>query len=748
MRTLNQRVSVGVRLAGVNRSAAASSRLKSSVAAICVGMLGLSASSALGQLIAADSFLNNPSSPSSPNIALGQYVAVAPNQLRRGEANGGGQNPTIAGFTGPWSGNVTSGTLGVAQWTSELDPIVTPQTAAYHAGGRTRFGGAATTNALQRRVQRPLSAYTPSATYYFSLSSQVLIGDDASTAGFVGVGFTSTGLNNGDDAHYTGASMRGFMIGAATDGPTATDYVIRHVGSSGVMQQDVVENDILQTDGIQTVIARYTVVRLDVNDDPTNPQGNSKLTIWHQTPENELYTETAATSASAPLVLRTFAMTSSSDLTQLTLMGLNWSKAASFDEPRLGRSWSDVVISPNPTWITNADGNWSESANWTGGPAPAGVPNSSAARAVLGSAITADRTITLDVPVNLRSLTLTSGARYTLNGLALTLNGLDAGISAARGSHVINAPVVLSPTSTLRASSGAALRLNDVSLGTGGALTITGAGEVAIGGTLTNDGALTTSNTAPARIARLVGGGTVSVNENTQLVIGSTGVTGTILDQSLLEVGGALRIDAGGSVSATSVVDQILVGANGTLSLDRGLFIVDYADASPLATLTQEISEGRNGGTWDGLGINSVGLGSAVNEFIGIAEASVLGGNVFGGVTVDATAVLVRRTLNGDANLDGQVNFSDLLIMARNYGTTGRGWGEGNFDYLDNGVVSFTDLLSLSRNYGQSLAGPLASIDPATFESDWLLAQSMVPEPALLSLAPAVAMLLRRRMRQ
>lgn len=322
------------------------------VALLSMAVCGVLAGSSHAALIAADSFKNDPLNPTNPNLANGEYVTTASvNQLRRGTANGAGQNPTVAGFSGAWSGNVTTGTLAVAQWTSESAGIVMPETADYHQGGRARYGGASTTATLQRRVQRSLSAYTPSNTYYMSITSQVLLSDTAtSTIGFVGGGFTSSASGSGD-THFDNSStaMRGLLIGAARDSVGGhTDYVIRHVGSSGLMQQNTLEDNIIQTDGIQTVIARLTIVRVDINDDPTNPAGNSKLTIWHQPTLSSLGSEAAATSAQAPIILRTFGFTTTSDLTQLTLLGFNWNKAASFDEPRLATTWSSVIPIPEP----------------------------------------------------------------------------------------------------------------------------------------------------------------------------------------------------------------------------------------------------------------------------------------------------------------------------------------------------------------------------------------------------------------
>lgn len=54
----------------------------------------------------------------------------------------------------------------------------------------------------------------------------------------------------------------------------------------------------------------------------------------------------------------------------------------------------------------------------------------------------------------------------------------------------------------------------------------------------------------------------------------------------------------------------------------------------------------------------------------------------------------------GDANLDGKVDFSDLLILAQNYGRTNADWTQGDFDA--DSTVDFNDLLVLAQNYGTS----------------------------------------------
>jgi hypothetical protein len=308
-------------------------------------------------LIASDSFLRGETNTSAGDPALGQYdVRANINQFRRNNNIGAGQNPTVAGFTDAWTGNVVTGTsMAVAQWTAEFDGITSPSL-IHPAGGRARFGGSSATNTLQRRVQRNLSTYTPSDTYYMSFISQVLTEEMAPTplagdpSGFVGLGFTNGGGSGSGDANFADGSttMRGLLIGAAGNG-TTTDYVVRHlgapvaVGGTPVVRNDVILGSIPQNTPEGSPFTRFTVVKLEFNDDPANPAGNSKITIW-QDPADI----TSESAAGAPQVFRTFALGTNADLSQLTLLGINFSRASSFDEPRLGTEWADVAPVPEP----------------------------------------------------------------------------------------------------------------------------------------------------------------------------------------------------------------------------------------------------------------------------------------------------------------------------------------------------------------------------------------------------------------
>lgn len=59
--------------------------------------------------------------------------------------------------------------------------------------------------------------------------------------------------------------------------------------------------------------------------------------------------------------------------------------------------------------------------------------------------------------------------------------------------------------------------------------------------------------------------------------------------------------------------------------------------------------------------------------------------------------------LAGDVDRNRTVDFSDLLIVAQYFGTTGHGFSQGNFNYDPAGTVDFDDLLILAQNYNTSV---------------------------------------------
>jgi hypothetical protein len=254
---------------------------------------------------------------------------------------------------------------------------------------------------------------------------------------------------------------------------------------------------------------------------------------------------------------------------------------------------------------------------------------------------------------------------------------------------------------------------------------------------------------APLAAAASTGGG-IDGSGSMSLIGASTLVASYVRQQSLTLSGTAampavvsLRPKAFGG--QTSVLNTLTIPASGGTMLGRldladTALLIDYPAGpgnTPLAFVRAAITSGNHGGDWTGNGITS--SSAAVNTLtaLGYAEsADVLtftaGAASFQGQSADASSVLVRYTLAGDANLDGVVDFLDLARLAQSYNVTdgARQWPQGDFNY--DGNTDFLDLARLAQNYNTAL--PDAPIPGATpdFQRDLAAAFAAVPEPAAL----------------
>jgi len=117
------------------------------------------------------------------------------------------------------------------------------------------------------------------------------------------------------------------------------------------------------------------------------------------------------------------------------------------------------------------------------------------------------------------------------------------------------------------------------------------------------------------------------------------------------------------------------------------------------------INSARAGGAWTGIGITSSSAknNSLHNTTLAAIESnefkSVYGPTaLFGGHTVDDTAVLVKYTYYGDTDFNGIVNFDDYSRTDSGFNLHQTGWLNGDFD--GNGSVNFDDyaLIDLAFN--------------------------------------------------
>ncbi len=125
----------------------------------------------------------------------------------------------------------------------------------------------------------------------------------------------------------------------------------------------------------------------------------------------------------------------------------------------------------------------------------------------------------------------------------------------------------------------------------------------------------------------------------------------------------------------------------------------------------------------EGAGATHINLLRTMEDMYGLGHAGAQQ-PLAAAAGIGSVAITDVFALPGDTNADGIVDFTDLLTLAQNYEQNSTlSYQVGDFNY--DGVVNFTDLLMLAQNYS---GGALAA------ESDFALAQSMVPEPTTFGL--------------
>jgi hypothetical protein len=231
--------------------------------------------------------------------------------------------------------------------------------------------------------------------------------------------------------------------------------------------------------------------------------------------------------------------------------------------------------------------------------------------------------------------------------------------------------------------------------------------------------------------------GAINVNSNAgsnlarNLTVNANSATNFGASQHLA----ALNIGAGATATLTSgssknlVTGALTIAGGGTptgrLDVTNNAAIIDYAGASPEATVRTQIISGRSGpgfgATWTGNGVTSSTAAAAVvtepeSRSVGYAENAQLPlgpYSDFRGQPVDNTTILAVFTRTGDANLDGVVNDDDVTIVGATYapGVPNASWANGDFDY--NGFVDDDDVTLLGAFYDPSappLAAPSAAV--------------------------------------
>ena len=279
-------------------------------------------------------------------------------------------------------------------------------------------------------------------------------------------------------------------------------------------------------------------------------------------------------------------------------------------------------------------------------------------------------------------------------------------------------PIALLPTAGAGAGGYSASR-NGTTLNFTGVATINVAGTSAddhlrIGGALPVP--LSFDNGAGNDSVTVTGGGTYTFanelnatlrNIDVTVDAGATALFDTTFHVDRLTVTGhAMMLTDGGRAL---VVKDLLIGAAGRLDLSDNDMVIDYepgATPSPIGAfdgtaytgIRGELQRASDFGSWDQPGIftSQLNAGSAVGmTTLAVGEAAdafFLGGTdtaAFNGVTVDASAVVIKYTYAGDVNFDGLVDGGDYGTLDKWIqfpGTSGFMNGDVNYDGIIDGA--------------------------------------------------------------
>jgi hypothetical protein len=256
-----------------------------------------------------------------------------------------------------------------------------------------------------------------------------------------------------------------------------------------------------------------------------------------------------------------------------------------------------------------------------------------------------------------------------------------------------------------------------------------------------------------------IGGGTVQVGGTVDPFTDNSGNAATAGNHVALTVNGGATLQFT-QTQLTSTVSSLTIDTvtkPSQVNMGSNTLAIDYTPGQdPAASIRGYLASGYNLDKWTGAGIvSSIAASNPGLYAVGYAD-----GSVDQGTPAAANQILIENTLAGDANLDGTVNFADLLVVAQNFNhaldTHGNplDWADGDFNY--DGNVNFADLLLLAQNFNKSLTSSELAQLPTSFAADWQLAEAEVqagesnnvPDPGTISLlAVGAAGLMRRRRR-
>ncbi|HYO09463.1 MAG TPA: autotransporter-associated beta strand repeat-containing protein [Tepidisphaeraceae bacterium] len=290
-------------------------------------------------------------------------------------------------------------------------------------------------------------------------------------------------------------------------------------------------------------------------------------------------------------------------------------------------------------------------------------------------------------------------------------NSFTGGVSISGGSLRTTGATSMSGAPTLALA--AALEVPGAfTTAPGTVITKTGAGSLTIAGPQTHgagsqllvqQGNVSLNTDAGAAGARNLNlsatGGSITLNQSQHLsnVTIGNGVTATLSQ-------------GGNKILST---DALTVASSGKIDLKNGTLVVATGRAGAFQNgsytdITGLVAKAYNGGAWNGAGGITTTIPSTLNPArltgLGVATATEAGITTLAGETLPGTAVVVKYTYGGDANLDGKLNGDDYFHIDGNINAPGAsGWYRGDFDY--NGKLNGDDYFILDANFSLQTFG-------------------------------------------
>lgn len=307
------------------------------------------------------------------------------------------------------------------------------------------------------------------------------------------------------------------------------------------------------------------------------------------------------------------------------------------------------------TWNTDANGNWNNDGNWI---TPPTFPNGIDAQAIFGNVITANRTITLGIPIVVGNVNFDDNNNYTItsNTLGFQTSSGNAGINVTNvngnGAHSIQSALTLTSNLDISQSSTSTFSLSGIISG-GGNLTKLGTGTVSLAAsnTYTGNTIINAGTFALTGSGSLLSTGAVSVNNATS-IFDISGITSSTTIGDLSGVTGS-NVNFGSKAlflgtSASTTFAGVMQGSGGIIKQGSGTFTV-----TGLNTYTGGTTINAGTITITGSGViasNSVVVNAGTLNLIGSGSLSSTSSVFLNDATslLDASGLTTGSTTIGD----------------------------------------------------------------------------------------------------